>query len=85
MARPTPFGSDVWVVWWRLLLSEMNVLGDLGWFKSKPKRLPKVNNGLLLSRIEVGLLSTTGSVSGRHFVVKTLNLGEPKKDGIGVV
>jgi hypothetical protein len=47
------------------------------------KGVLKGKNGLVVSRIEVGLI--TGSASGRPLKVKALNLGETRKDVVGFV
>lgn len=78
-ATLTPFESNLSKV---CLFSE-KTFGDLGWFESYQSGFLKGGNGLVVSIIEVGLI--TGSVSGRPLNVKALNLGEPKKDAIGFV
>lgn len=76
-ARPMPFESDLSH---ECLYSE-KTLGDLGWFMTLEKGVLKGKNGLVVSRIEVGLI--TGSASGRPLKVKALNLGETRKDVVG--
>ncbi|KAG8389328.1 hypothetical protein BUALT_Bualt02G0217900 [Buddleja alternifolia] len=79
---------------WKKILQEAvsatshitDLRGDFGKFLSNPKGLTKVDE-FLVSRIEVGLIVKVLFSESEMFLVKKplKNLGEPKKDEIGVV